>query len=118
MATPAVGASVIGLMGLDVCMATYREKTSYRIQHVEKVFEAFMSPGLVTEELYFFISDNDDSLKAGKGDGIEDEGEGIEVLELPLSEGLEMICTGEIVDSKTIMLLQHVALSVAMVSAA
>ncbi|WP_457808466.1 NUDIX domain-containing protein [Kushneria sp. EE4] len=96
--------------------AEVEEETGYRIQHVEKVFEAFMSPGSVTEKLFFFIADYDDSLKTGKGGGLEDEGEDIEVLELPLSEALEMIRTGEIVDGKTIMLLQHAALRVATIS--
>lgn len=77
-----------------------------------------MSPGSVTEKLYFFIADDDNSLKTGKGGGLENEGEDIEVLELSLSEALEMICTGEIIDGETIMLLQHAALRVAMVSAA
>lgn len=103
---------MIGLMGLGVCLPIYREKTGYRTQHVEKVFEPFMSPGLVTEKLCFFISDNDDNLKTGKRDGLEDEGEDIELLELPLSEALKMIRIGKTVDGETIMLLQHAALRV------
>ncbi|MFC0337132.1 hypothetical protein SAMN05421848_2100 [Kushneria avicenniae] len=70
----------------------------------------------VTERPYFVIAD--DRLNTGKSGGFENEGEDIEVLELPLSEALEMIRTGEIVDGKTIMLLQHAALLVATVSEA
>ena len=101
----------LDLWDLVLAYLKIEEETGYRIQHVEKVFEVFMNPGSVTEKLYFFIAD-DDSLKTGKGGGLENEGEDIEVLELPLSEALEMIHTGEIVDGKTIMLLQHAALRV------
>lgn len=90
--------------------AEVEEETGYRIQHVEKVFEAFMSPGSVTEKLFFFIADYDAELRIGKGGGLKDEGEDIEVLELPLAKALQLIQEGIIVDGKTIMLLQHVAL--------
>ncbi|GHA99118.1 NUDIX domain-containing protein [Modicisalibacter luteus] len=90
--------------------AEVEEETGYRIQHVEKVFEAFMSPGSVTEKLFFFIADYDAESRIGKGGGLKDEGEDIEVLELPLAKALQLIQEGVIVDGKTIMLLQHVAL--------
>ncbi|CAD5261472.1 MULTISPECIES: NUDIX domain-containing protein [Halomonadaceae] len=90
--------------------AEVEEETGYRIQHVEKVFEAFMSPGSVTEKLYFFIANYDAELRIGKGGGLKEEGEDIEVLELPLAKALQLIQEGIIVDGKTIMLLQHVAL--------
>ncbi|WP_275445738.1 MULTISPECIES: GDP-mannose pyrophosphatase [unclassified Halomonas] len=90
--------------------AGVEEETGYRIQHVEKVFEAFMSPGLVTEKLFFFIADYDTESRVGEGGGLKDDGEDIEVLELPLSKALQLIQEGVIVDRKTIMLLQHVAL--------
>jgi len=92
--------------------AEAEEETGYRVGEVRKVFEAFMSPGSVTEKLYFFVAEYDDSSKVGQGGGIEDEGEDIEVLELPFDEAMAMIRRGEIVDGKTIMLLQYAALHV------
>ncbi|MCI3946394.1 GDP-mannose pyrophosphatase NudK [Pseudomonas syringae] len=86
------------------------EETGYRIQAVRKVFEAFMSPGSVTERLYFFVGEYFDEDKQSAGGGLEDEGEEIEVLELPLDEALAMIETGAICDGKTIMLLQYAKL--------
>ncbi|MEN1833019.1 GDP-mannose pyrophosphatase NudK [Pseudomonas lijiangensis] len=86
------------------------EETGYRIQEVRKVFEAFMSPGSVTERLYFFVGEYFDEDKLSAGGGLEDEGEDIEVLELPLDEALSMIETGAICDGKTIMLLQYAKL--------
>src|SRR6478735_7677365 len=60
------------------------EETGYRVHHVEKIFEAFMSPGSVTEKLYFYIGDYDGSMRVSAGGGVEDEGEEIETIEVPL----------------------------------
>ncbi|UTX49757.1 GDP-mannose pyrophosphatase NudK [Chryseobacterium sp. MA9] len=83
------------------------EETGYKISKVEKVFEAYMSPGSVTEILHFFIAEYSNEMKITDGGGLEEEGENIEVLELSFDESLAMIDTGEIKDAKTIMLLQH-----------
>ena len=90
--------------------AEVEEETGYRVANVRKVFEAFMSPGSVTEKLYFFIAEYDADARVGRGGGIEDEGEDIEVLELLIDDALAMIVGGEIMDGKTIMLLQYAAL--------
>lgn len=86
------------------------EETGYKISKVEKIFEAYMSPGSVTEILHFFIAEYSDDMKINEGGGLEDEGENIEVLQLPFDETLSMIDNGEIKDAKTIMLLQHLRL--------
>ncbi|GAB2623728.1 GDP-mannose pyrophosphatase NudK [Emticicia sediminis] len=83
------------------------EETGYRIGKVTKVFEAYMSPGSVTEILYFFVAEYTKAMKVNDGGGAEHEQENIDVLELPFSKALEMITTGEIKDGKTIMLLQY-----------
>jgi len=87
------------------------EETGYRISDVKKVFEAYMSPGSVTEILYFFVAEYHKDMKVNDGGGAEHEQENIEVLELPFSEALKMIETGEIKDGKTIMLLQYAKLN-------
>ncbi|TDO28367.1 GDP-mannose pyrophosphatase NudK [Sediminibacterium goheungense] len=87
------------------------EETGYKITNVKKVFEAYMSPGSVTEILYFFVASYDQNMKVSEGGGIAAEQENIEVLELPFAKALEMIGTGEIKDGKTIMLLQYAALN-------
>jgi nudix-type nucleoside diphosphatase (YffH/AdpP family) len=86
------------------------EETGYRVGHIRKVFEAYMSPGSVTEKLYFYLGEYDASMRVNNGGGIEDEGEDLEVIEIPLRSALQLIDDGEIVDGKTIMLLQYVAL--------
>jgi len=86
------------------------EETGYKISHIEKIFEAYMSPGSVTEILHFFIAEYSTEMKITDGGGLDDEGENIEVLELPFEEALKMIDSGEIKDAKTIMLLQYLRL--------
>ena len=90
--------------------AEVEEETGYRVGKVRKVFEAFMSPGSVTEKLFFFVAEYDAASKVSTGGGIEAEGEDIEVLELPFDEALAMVRRGDIVDGKTIMLLQYAAM--------
>lgn len=91
--------------------AEAEEETGYSVQNVQKVFEAYMSPGSVTEKLHFFIGEYDAQSKVAAGGGIEAEGEDLEVLEIPLAEALDAMSQGVIVDAKTIMLLQFVALN-------
>jgi nudix-type nucleoside diphosphatase (YffH/AdpP family) len=90
--------------------AEVEEETGYRVTQVQRLFDAFMSPGSVTEKLHFFAAEFEPSSKVADGGGIAQEGEDIEVLELPLETALGMIASGEIADGKTIMLLQHAKL--------
>jgi len=87
-----------------------QEELGYEISDVKKVFEVYMSPGSVTEILYFFIAEYAKSMKVNDGGGLAEEQEEIEVLELDIVQALGMIDSGEIKDAKTIMLLQHVRL--------
>ena len=84
------------------------EETGYRIAAPTHIFEAFMSPGSVTERLAFFVAAYEPGARATAGGGVA--GEDIEVLELPLDEALAMVDSGEIADGKTIMLLQYAKL--------
>lgn len=86
------------------------EETGYRITDVKKIFEAYMSPGSVTEILYFFVAEYSKSMKVSEGGGVEQEQENIEVLEMSIQQALYMVDSGEIKDAKTIMLLQYVKL--------
>jgi nudix-type nucleoside diphosphatase (YffH/AdpP family) len=94
--------------------AEAEEETGYRLRDIRKVFEAFMSPGSVTEKLHFFVAEYEPGMRIGDGGGIADEGEGedIEVLELPIDEAIAMTADGRIADAKTIMLLQYAALHI------
>ncbi|MFC4102574.1 GDP-mannose pyrophosphatase NudK [Paenibacillus xanthanilyticus] len=83
------------------------EETGYKLAKVHKVGEAYMSPGSVTEIVHFYVGEYDDTMASGKGGGLDEEQENIEVLELPFDQALEMIRTGEIRDGKTILLLQY-----------
>ena len=81
------------------------EETGFEVGEVRKQFELYMSPGGVTEIIHFFIAQYSDSQRANAGGGVEDED--IEVLELPFTQALEMIKTGEIRDGKTVLLLNY-----------
>ncbi|MEY4962859.1 MAG: hypothetical protein RLZZ323_178 [Bacteroidota bacterium] len=83
------------------------EETGYRLSSVKKVFESYMSPGAVTEILYFFVGEYESDMKVSDGGGLEEEHEHIEVLEYSFDKAYQMIASGEITDAKTIMLLQY-----------
>jgi GDP-mannose pyrophosphatase NudK len=91
------------------------EETGYKIGVVEKVLEAYMSPGSVTEILYLFVAEYTKEMKVSDGGGLEHESEDIEVLEIPYRRALEMVKTGEIKDGKTILLLQYAELNKLMI---
>ncbi|WP_315767424.1 MULTISPECIES: NUDIX domain-containing protein [unclassified Bradyrhizobium] len=88
------------------------EETGYRLHDVKFVFEAFMSPGAVTEKIHFFVAEYEPQMRVSAGGGLAHEGEEIEVLQLLIEDALAMISDGRIVDAKTIMLLQHAALKI------
>ena len=85
--------------------AEAEEETGFRLANVQKVLEAFMSPGSVTEKLHFFIAEYAARDKVSTGGGLASEGEDIEVLEMGFDEALAAIDSGAIVDGKPIMLL-------------
>jgi GDP-mannose pyrophosphatase NudK len=87
------------------------EETGYKVRAVEKVLEAYMSPGSVTEILYLFVAEYTKEMKVSEGGGLEEEEEDIEVLEMPYAQALQMVRTGEIKDGKTILLLQYAELN-------
>ncbi|HVV05919.1 MAG TPA: GDP-mannose pyrophosphatase NudK [Puia sp.] len=104
-----------GLLDKDHPEAAIRreteEETGYKVASVRKIFEAYMSPGSVTEILYFFVAEYERSMKINEGGGVAHEQEDIEVLELDADRAMSMIGTGEIRDGKTIMLLQYARLN-------
>ena len=90
------------------------EETGYRLSSVKKVFQSYMSPGSVTEILHFFIGEYHPNMKVSEGGGLAEEHENIEVLEYPFNEAYQMIASGEIIDAKTIMLLQYAKINLSL----
>lgn len=90
------------------------EETGYRLTSVKKVFQSYMSPGSVTEILHFFIGEYHPNMKVSEGGGLAEEHENIEVLEYPFNEAFQMITSGEIIDAKTIMLLQYAKINLSL----
>jgi nudix-type nucleoside diphosphatase (YffH/AdpP family) len=92
--------------------AEAEEETGYRLGEIKSVFEAYMSPGSVTEKLLVFVAEYQPERRVGDGGGIASEGEDIEVLELPFDEAMTMTGDGRIADAKTILLLQYAAINI------
>ena len=92
------------------------EETGFRIGRPSKLFELYMSPGSVTEKLFFFIAEYDHSDRVSSGGGDQAEGEDIEIVELSFNEAFSMIDGGKILDAKTLILLQHLASEIAQTS--
>lgn len=90
------------------------EETGYRLSSVKKIFQSYMSPGSVTEILHFFIGEYQSEMKVSNGGGLAEEHENIEVLEYPFNEAYQMITSGEIIDAKTIMLLQYAKINLSL----
>jgi nudix-type nucleoside diphosphatase (YffH/AdpP family) len=95
----------------DAIRRETEEETGYKVTHIEKVFEAYMSPGSVTEILYFFVAEYSKDMKVHEGGGVEHEQENIEVLEMGFDKAWLMMQSGEIKDAKTILLLQYAKLN-------
>lgn len=95
----------------DCIRKEIEEETGYRVTDVQKVFEAYMSPGSVTEILHFFVAKYTKNMQVGDGGGLVAENENIEVMELDMNEAYQMISTGQIKDAKTIILLQYMMLN-------
>lgn len=93
----------------EAILREIEEETGHHVHSLEKVFEAYMSPGSVTELITMYLATYDESTKIHGGGGLAEEGENIEVIEVPLMQALEWIKTGKIKDAKTIMLLQFLS---------
>ena len=104
-----------GLLDYDDPETAIRRETAeelgVRVGELRHVFDVYMSPGSVTERVHFYAAPYTPADRTGSGGGVADDGEDIEVLELPFAETLEMIADGRIADGKTIMLLQWAALN-------
>ena len=92
----------------EVCIIReVEEEVGYKIEKATKVLEAYTSPGAVTEKMYMFIAEYSEDMKVNNGGGVESEDEEIEVMELSFQEAIKMMHNFEIIDAKTIMLLQY-----------
>lgn len=86
------------------------EETGYDVSALTHLFDVYMSPGSVTEYLAFFSGEYSEKQKVSDGGGSSEEGEDIDVMQVPLPEAMMMIERGEIRDAKTIILLQHLTI--------
>ncbi|MEP1489985.1 MAG: NUDIX domain-containing protein [Algibacter sp.] len=103
-----VCAGMLDLDNPEACIIREtEEEVGYRIKDVKKVYEAYTSPGVLTEKMHFFIAEYTDDMKVSNGGGLESEHEDIEVLEMSFTDAVNMLNTGKINDMRTIVLLQY-----------
>jgi GDP-mannose pyrophosphatase NudK len=95
----------------DAMLREIKEETGYAVTEIRKIYEAYTSAGSLTELVYFYVAPYNKSQKVAKGGGLEEEGEELNVLEMPFSEALKLVESGEIKDAKTILLLQYAQLN-------
>ncbi|XDA97825.1 NUDIX domain-containing protein [Sulfitobacter sp. LCG007] len=88
------------------------EETGFQVDALTHLFDIYMSPGSVTEYLAFFRGTYRSENRQAEGGGSYREGEDIEVIEMPITEAVAMIGTGEMRDAKTIILLQHLMIDI------
>lgn len=96
---------------IDCIIRETEEEVGYRVKDVKKIYEAYTSPGVMTEKMHFFIAEYTDDMKVSEGGGLDSEHEDIEVLELDFAEAVAMLNTGKINDMRTIVLLQYAQLN-------
>jgi GDP-mannose pyrophosphatase NudK len=83
------------------------EETGYRISHIQKIYEAYSSPGAYTEYVHYFLGEYSPDLKVADGGGMAHEGEDVKNIELSFHDARELLKSGKIHDAKTIILLQY-----------
>ena len=91
----------------EAALREIKEETGYEVQKVEKLFEAYSSPGAYKELIHYFVAAITDAQKRSEGGGLAEEGEDVEMVELPFSKAIQMVTNGEIQDAKTIALLLY-----------
>lgn len=94
----------------EAMLREIREETGYALTSVQKVFEAYSTPGSVTELIHYFVAPYRKDQKQGEGGGLEEEGEDVTVVELPFAEAVQMMNNGSIRDAKTLLLLHYALL--------
>ncbi|RYZ27616.1 MAG: NUDIX domain-containing protein [Chitinophagaceae bacterium] len=94
----------------EAMLREIKEETGYAVPSVQKIFEAYTSAGSLTERVYFYTAPYSKEQKVARGGGLEEEGEELDVIEMSLDKAVQMIESGEIVDAKTILLVQYAQL--------
>jgi GDP-mannose pyrophosphatase NudK len=83
------------------------EELGYRIEPVEQLFELYVSPAAIMEKITYFTCIYSPADKVSEGGGLPEEGEDIEVIETTLEQAAAMVASGEIMDAKTVVLIQY-----------
>jgi GDP-mannose pyrophosphatase NudK len=86
-----------------------KEELGYRIVEVERLFELYVSPASIMEKTFFFTCSYSPAQRVSGGGGLKEEGEDIEVVEMTLENAAKMVATSQIIDAKTVVLIQYLS---------
>ncbi len=92
---------------LQTIIRETEEEVGYSISDAKHVLTAYTSPGALTEKMYLFVAEYNDTMKINDGGGLDSEDEEIEILEMPFHTVIQMVQDEKIIDAKTIMLIQY-----------
>ena len=84
-----------------------KEEVGYHVNELQKVSTLFLSPGLMKEQVHVYVAKCSEEDRVENGGGLAAESEEITVLETDFNDALKMIETEEIIDARTILLLQY-----------
>jgi len=87
------------------------EEAGYRVSSLQHIGTFYLSPGGSSERIHLFYSAVDPSDGAGEGGGKLSEGEDVRVRRIPVDTALEELAQGRIMDAKSIIALQWLALN-------
>jgi nudix-type nucleoside diphosphatase (YffH/AdpP family) len=86
------------------------EETGLQLNTLEDVVTAWTMAALSTERAHLFLATYSRADRVGKGGGLKDEQESIEVVEVPLSDLASSADAGEITDIKLLLMVQTLRL--------
>jgi nudix-type nucleoside diphosphatase (YffH/AdpP family) len=111
---PVLLEAIAGMLdGEDAALTVRREaleEAGLRLESLEPVCEVWPSPGVMTERVSLFLAPYRLSDRVAAGGGLADEHEDIEVVELPLGDLANLADDGQLVDMKTLALVQTLRL--------
>jgi nudix-type nucleoside diphosphatase (YffH/AdpP family) len=90
----------------DTMIKEIMEETGYQVNQLKSLFSFYPTPGGSNEKVFLFFAKVSQKDRIHKGGGLIEEGENIQLLEIPAKTAFQMLNSGEIYDAKTIIALQ------------
>ena len=95
---------------LACALREVEQETGHRLASLQPVAAVYASPGASLEIVHLFLGEYDDATRVGPSGGLHEEGEDIEVIEVPFAQAIQWVEDGTLCDARSMLVLQHVAL--------